>query len=153
MGNYVLRHTIQQKIEYFPRCPARLFDEVYMVVADEDDDTFEHDHKLKPLPRLAKRVNVYFNNIDLTMLVSDKTKGNPDRSGDDGPRVPRGIPWKVSLIDCTPVAKGTIEHSYFLDSEEVITDMQKLLIGTTSDQISGRKYVQETNCYWLLGGS
>ena len=70
----------------------------------------------KLLPRLAKRVNVYFNNRDMAMAVSDKTKGNPDRLGDDGPRIPRGVPGKVSLIDCTDVVDGLVEHSYFLDT-------------------------------------
>ncbi len=151
MGNYVLRHTVQQFIAQSQGRPARLFDEVLLMAADEDDDAFEHDFKLKPLPRLAKRVNVYFNNNDRAMSVSDKTKGNPDRLGDDGPRVPRGIPGKVSLIDCTSVVDGLVEHSYYLDSEEVVADMQEVLVATPSEQIEGRKYVHETNCYRLVG--
>ena len=127
----------------------RIFDQIFMMAADEDDDAFEHDHKLKPLPRLAKRVNVYFNNEDRAMAVSDKTKGNPDRLGDDGPRVPRGIPGKVSLIDCTPVVSGLVEHSYYVDSPWVIDDMQKVLVGTPSDTIAGRAYIQETNRFRL----
>ena len=108
MGNYVLRHTVQEIKAHSSGRPVRIFDQVFLMAADEDDDAFEHDHKLKPLPRLAKRVNVYFNNKDRGMAVSDKTKGNPDRLGDDGPRVPRGIPGKVTLVDCTSVAKGPI---------------------------------------------
>lgn len=150
MGNYVLRHTVQQYIAQCSGRPARLFDQVFLMAADEDDDTFEHDYKLKPLPRLAKRVNVYFNNNDMAMAASDKTKGNPDRLGDDGPRVPRGIPGKVSLIDCTDVVSGIVEHSYFLDTSSVVTDMQRVLSGTPSDQIESRRYVQETNRYRLL---
>jgi esterase/lipase superfamily enzyme len=120
------------------------------MAADEDDDAFEHDYKLKPLPRLAKRVNVYFNNNDRAMAVSDKTKGNPDRLGDDGPRVPRGIPGKVTLIDCTSVVEGLVEHSYYLDTPTVVADMRKALVGTPSDQYPGREYVQETNRYRLV---
>ena len=150
MGNYVLRHTVQEYIAQSKGRPARLFDQVFLMAADEDDDAFEHDYKLKPLPRLAKRANVYFNNGDLAMAASDKTKGNPDRLGNDGPRVPRAVPGKVSLIDCTPVVEGIVEHSYFLDTPEVVADMQKVLAGTPSDQISGRQYVQEANRYRLL---
>ena len=149
MGNYVLRHTLQEYVKQFPGRPARLFDEVFLMAADEDDDAFEHEYKLKPLPRLAKRVNVYYNNNDRAMAISDKTKGNPDRLGDEGPRVPRGIPGKVSLIDATPVVSGLVEHSYFLDTPAVVADMRKVLAGTRSDEIDRRKYIHETNSYRL----
>ena len=150
MGNYVLRHTVQEIVAHSSGRPVRIFDQVFLMAADEDDDAFEHDYKLKPLPRLAKRINVYFNNNDRAMAVSDKTKGNPDRLGDDGPRVPRGIPGKVALIDCTPVVEGIVEHSYFLDTPTVVADMQKVLVGTPADKISDRDYVQETNRYRLV---
>ena len=135
MGNYVLRHTVQEFIARSAGRPARLFDQVFLMAADEDDDAFEHDHKLKPLPRFAKRVNVYFNNNDRAMAISDVTKGNPARLGDDGPRLPRGIPGKVTLIDATPVVEGFVEHSYFLDNPKVVADMRKVLIGKPSDKM------------------
>jgi esterase/lipase superfamily enzyme len=150
MGNYVLRHTVQEYVKQSSGRPARIFDQVLLMAADEDDDTFEYDHKMKPLPRLAKRVNVYFNNEDRAMAVSDKTKGNPDRLGDDGPRVPRSIPGKVALIDTTQVVAGLVEHSYFLDTPRVVADMQKVLVGTPTNKIPGREYVPDTNRYRLL---
>ena len=149
MGNYVLRHTVQEYLAQSSGRPARLFDQVFMMAADEDNDAFEHEYKLKPLPRLAKRINVYFNNEDRGMAVSDKTKGNPERLGDDGPRVPRSIPGKVTLIDSTPVVAGVVEHSYFLDSPRVVEDMREVLAGKASDTIPGREYVHETNRYRL----
>lgn len=149
MGNYVLRHTVQEYVKQSTGRPARLFDQVFLMAADEDDDAFEYDFKLKPITRLAKRVNVYFNNDDRAMAVSDKTKGNPDRLGDDGPRVPRGIPGKVSLVDVTPVVAGIVQHSYFLDSPKVVSDMRHAIEGIGSDQIPGREYLHETNRYRL----
>ena len=153
MGNYVLRHTVQEIVAHSSGRPVRIFDQVFLMAADEDDDAFEHDYKLKSLPRLAKRINVYFNNNDRAMAVSDKTKGNPDRLGDDGPRVPRSIPGKVTLIDCTPVVKSIVGHSYFLDTPTVVTDMKKVLAGTLADKIPNRKYVQETNRYRLVSST
>lgn len=150
MGNYVLRHTVQEYVKQSAGRPVRLFDQVYLMAADEDDDAFEYEYKLQPLTRLARRVNVYFNNNDRAMAVSDKTKGNPDRLGDDGPRVPRGIPGKVSLIDVTPVVDGLVQHSYFLDSARVVSDMRQVLAGRASDEIDGRKYIKETNRYRLV---
>lgn len=149
MGNYVLRHTVREYVAQSQGRPARLFDQMFLMAADEDDDAFEHEYKLKLLPRLAKRVNVYFNNEDMAMAISDKTKGNPDRLGDDGPRIPRGVPGKVSLIDCTEVVDGLVEHFYFLNTPEVVADMRKVLVGVPSDQIPDRDYLQETNRYRL----
>jgi esterase/lipase superfamily enzyme len=153
MGNYVLRHALQEVVRQSPGRPPRLFDQVFLMAADEDDDAFEKDHKFKPLPRIAKRVNVYFNNGDLAMAVSDKTKGNPDRLGDDGPRLPRSIPGKVSLIDCTDCIDFNLEklaqHSYYLNNETVRKDMLFVLKGDLSKTISGRDYDPETNRYRL----
>ena len=150
MGNFVLRHAVQEVVNLSSGRPVRIFDQVLLMAADEDDDAFEHDYKLKPLPRLAKRVSVYFNNNDRAMAVSDKTKANPDRLGDDGPRVPRGIPGKVTLVDCTPVVSGAVQHSYFLDTPRVVADMRQALTGTAADRIPNREYLHETNRYRLV---
>ena len=153
MGNYVLRNALQEVVRQSPGRPPRLFDQVFLMAADEDDDAFEKEHKLKFLPRIAKRVNVYFNNGDKGMAISDKTKGNPDRLGDDGPRLPRSIPGKVSLIDCTDCTNfdsdGLAQHSYYLSNEKVRNDMAPVLNGIASKLIDGRDYDQETNRYRL----
>ena len=130
--------------------PPRLFDQIFLMAADEDDDTFEHTYKLALLPAFAQRVNVYFNNNDRAMLISDTTKGNPDRLGADGPRLPRNIPGKVSLIDVTPVVTGLVEHSYYNDSPRVVSDIIAVLEGGEPDTLKGRQYIFETNRYRLL---
>lgn len=134
--------------QFAGRAP-RIFDPALLIAADEDDDAFEHDYELRPLTRLARRVNVYFNNEDRAMAVSDKTKGNPGRLGDDGPRVPRGIPGKESLIEVTNVVDGLVVHSCFLDSPRVIADMTEVLRGAAPDTIGGRRQVPETSRYRL----
>ena len=150
MGNYVLRHAVQEIRSNYAGRPPRVFDQVFMMAADEDDDTFEHDYKLALLPRLGRRVNVYFNHGDVALQISDKTKGNPDRLGTDGPRLPQQVPAKVTQVDCTPVVSGTVEHSYYLDSQRVVADMLLVLAGIPSDEISGRRYVPESNRYRLI---
>lgn len=149
MGNYVLRHAVQEIRGNYPGRPPRIFDQVFMMAADEDDDTFEHEYKLALLPRLTHRVNVYFNHGDVALQISDKTKGNPDRLGTDGPRLPQQVPAKVSQIDCTSVVSGAVEHSYYNESGRVIKDMLHALAGTPSDEIPNRKYVPESNRYRL----
>lgn len=152
MGNYVLRHAVQEIRSHYPGRPPRIFDQIFMMAADEDDDTFEHDWKLAVLPRLAKRVNVYFNRGDIPLQISDKTKGHPDRLGTDGPRLPQQVPAKVTQIDCTPVVSGAVEHSYYNDTKEVVADMLQVLAGVPSDEIGGRLYVPESNRYRLQAG-
>lgn len=153
MGNYVLRHALQEIVRQSPGRPPRLFEQVLLMAADEDDDAFEKDHKLKSLPRISKRVSVYFNNNDKGMAVSDKTKGNPDRLGDDGPRLPRAIPGKVSIIDCTECTNtetdGLVQHSYYLTNPTVVSDMQSVLTSMPSKNIKPRDYDPETNRYRL----
>jgi esterase/lipase superfamily enzyme len=152
MGNYVLRHALQEVRRHFAGRPPRVFGEIFMMAADEDDDAFEHDYKLAVLPRTAARVNLYFNRGDLALQTSDKTKGNPDRIGTDGPRLPNSVPAKVTQIDCTAVVGGLVEHSYYLDSERVVMDMKRVLLRTPSDEIDGRRFVPEQNRYRLIKG-
>lgn len=150
MGNYVLRHALQEVLRQSSNSPPRIFDQIFLVAADEDDDTFECDHKLKPLPRIAKQVNVYFNRGDRAMSISDRTKGNPTRLGDDGPRNPFQVPAKVTQIDCTKVVRGIVEHSYHLESKKVIADMQSVLEGVDPQDVPGRRFVPDRNRFEIL---
>ena len=150
MGNYVLRNALQEILAMDTGRPPRVFDQVFLMAADEDDDAFEHHHKLLPLPWIAQRVNLYFNNADLAMDVSDMTKGNPDRLGADGPRLPSQVPAKVSLVDCPPVVHGAVEHSYYVETERVIDDMRQVLAGFPPDQVRGRLYIPDSNRYRIV---
>ena len=40
MGNYVLRHTVQEFVAQSRERPARLFDQVFLTAADEEDHAF-----------------------------------------------------------------------------------------------------------------
>ena len=52
MGTYVLRHALQEIIRQTGGCPSKVFENIFLVAADEDDDAFEFDYKLKLLPKL-----------------------------------------------------------------------------------------------------
>lgn len=149
MGNYVLRHAVQEFIRQSSRRPIRIFDQVFLMAPDEDDDAFEHDYKLRLLPRIARQVNLYFNRNDRAMSVSDFTKGNPERLGDDGPRQPFQIPAKVTQIDCTAVVAGVVEHSYYKDCPAVVSDITAVLNGLQPQEIPGRDFVRDRNRYLL----
>lgn len=150
MGNYVLRNALKTIIsETSPRVP-RLFDQILLVAADEDDDAFEHDYKLRLLPKLGKRVHVYFNREDMAMSISDVTKGNPERLGDNGARVPSKLPVKVTQVDCTRVVEGLGEHWYHVDAEAVVRDIIAVLSGVEPEDVAHRVFRNDRNCYVIL---
>ncbi|MEQ1528679.1 MAG: alpha/beta hydrolase [Methylococcales bacterium] len=151
MGNYVLRHALQQakKIANGAALP-RIFENIILTAADEDNDAFDHDHKLAKLPELAQRVTVYFNNGDLALTTSDLTKGNPDRLGHDGPTKPHQVPAKVVIVDVSDVVKGVSEHSYHAENDKVGKDMIAVLRGENSEKIADRDYVPHANKFRLL---
>jgi hypothetical protein len=57
---------MQQLVSNSRKNVARLFENILLFAADEDDDAFEYDYKLKRLPDLARRVTVYHNSGDIT---------------------------------------------------------------------------------------
>lgn len=153
MGNYVLRHAVQEMRKQVGDQLPRVFNQILMMAADEDDDAFEFEHKLLLLPRLTRRTSIYFNRGDLALWASDNFKGNPTRLGSDGPYHPQQLPRNVYSIDCTEVVAATgspSEHGYFTTSPRVVADMRRVVRGEIPDEILGRKYIPETNRYRLL---
>jgi len=148
MGNYVLRHGIQATRRTISRIP-QVFDDIFLMAADEDYDAFEYDYKLGPLPELGKHVHVYYNRGDTALVVSDKTKSNPTRLGSRGPRAPLSVPGNVSIVDASEVVSGLIEHSYYLDNEQTIRDVRSVRSGVPPDRIAMRRYVPSQNTYVL----
>ena len=152
MGNYVLRHALQKmkQIEGYAAAP-RLFDQVVLAAADEDADALTLEHKLGNLSNLCGRLNVYFNNGDTALVVSDKVKGNPDRLGHDGPAKPWEITQKTVLIDASLVVTGGIDmqHAYIRKHAKVVADLAQVLTGKRSEDMS-RQYVQHANKFVLI---
>ena len=153
MGNYALRHAIQDIRSEIGNEIPRLFDNVFLVAADEDDDALEHDHKMRLLPRMGRMVHLYFNPDDRALLISNNTKGNPDRLGSDGPRLVDDLPRKVVLIDCKDVGYPGDDiqvHQYYRKSLEVIADINAVLAGQAPDQVEGRHYTHSSRSYRIV---
>ncbi len=151
MGNYVLRHTLQELIKMNPagRLP-RVFDNVFSMAADEDADALEHADKWARLPELTQALHIYFSRHDRALQGSDATKGNPDRMGNDGPARPLDIHSKVTLIDVSKTDRFLLDvvgHGYYDEKQAVIDDVLATLAGLEPDQIPGRRYVQAKNRY------
>jgi len=150
MGNYVLRNGLQALRVKDPTKMVRLFNEIILAAPDEDDDAFDTDEKLRLLPALCRRVTVYYNQRDRALLISDKTKGNPDRLGSDGPRMLDLLPKKVFVVDCGRVAgegDPMIQHSYFINCPPVAADLQATLEETPPDVIANRDVIRAERSY------
>ena len=155
MGNYAFRNAIQSAIAQIEGRPERIFDNVFLMAADEDDDTFERDYKLAALPDLTRAVHVYFSKSDVPLdELSDITKMMPDRLGTDGPKNKDGLHRKVVLVDCTDVDwTGNIAHAwhqYYRLRPEVYEDVRQVLRGISPIDIEGRRFLPDERAYQIL---
>lgn len=115
MGNYLLQHTIERLDQYTPGAALpRLFEQIFLCAPDVDDDALENPDKLARVQELARTVSLYHNRGDVAMMVSDYTKGNPERMGAGGAAHPALLHNKIQQMDCTPIVSGLAEHSYYL---------------------------------------
>lgn len=156
MGNWALRHAVLgiRALLGSARLP-KIFDNAFLMAADEDDDAFEHQTKLGLLPELARSIHVYHSVDDLALTISDKTKFNPDRLGSAGPRTFSGISTRISGIDCSKVDETKTlhaNHQYYRLRPEVIADVRAVIAGALRpDEIPGREVVESGRRYRLKG--
>ncbi len=153
MGNYALRHAVQAIRAELGNDIERIFEHIFLMAADEDDDAFEKDHKLRLLPALAKAVHVYHSPDDVALMVSDKTKFKPDRLGAEGPRSKDGLPRKVTLVDCRRVdetKRRHRRHQYYRARQEVWEDVRQVLSGKALDDFEGRRYLPDGRSFQII---
>ena len=114
MGNFVLQHALRRATEFSVggRLP-RIFEQIFLCAADVAADVFQPGEPFHRLPQMARAVTIYHNKGDLTMPVSDYTKGNTDRLGWDGAEWPAYLPDRVHQVDCSLLVSGLVEHSYY----------------------------------------
>ncbi|HEX2525391.1 MAG TPA: alpha/beta fold hydrolase [Geminicoccus sp.] len=154
MGNWALRHAVQglRTILDCERLP-RIFANVFLMAADEDDDALNVEYKLAPLDRLASAIHVYYANCDRALVVSDLTKGNPDRLGSAGPRDRGRLGDRIVCVDCSEVAWTGLcdgNHQYWRSREEVVRDARAVIAGMAADSIAGRRWSPSDRSYRIL---
>lgn len=114
MGNYVLEHALQRLRAFSVNGkPPRIFDHIFLCAADVADDVFEPGKGFRHLPELAATITVYHNKRDLSMPVSDYTKGNSDRLGWRGASRPADLDGRVHQVDCSTIVTGLVQHGYY----------------------------------------
>jgi esterase/lipase superfamily enzyme len=141
MGNWALRHALQKFVQENAGQVPRVLDHVFLMAADEDADALGDPRKLADLTRLANQVHVYHAKDDVALEVSDKTKGNPDRLGADGPLNLDRLPERVTAVDCSDVSDTILSHGrhqYYRLRREVVEDVVATLKGEPLDDRPGR---------------
>lgn len=148
MGNFVLQNTLQEILRKHKEKLPLLFDTVFMCSADVDADVFEQE--MKELPKITRRISVYHNEEDAALWISDTTKGNSDRLGDEGINSFNCLSHKIHQIDCTEVVEqGLTEHSYYLNGL-INKDVRLSLLGfSANSEYRNRQGKKQTNA-WLL---
>lgn len=133
MGNYVLQNTLQRMQEHtIGNTLPRIFDHIFLCAPDVDDNALEEVQPMGRLHEIARSISVYYNRGDTALLISDVTKSNPDRLGTNGAAQPYRLHNKVHQIDCSPVVKGLVEHSYYM-SGSVNMDVRQSMDGIPHD--------------------
>ena len=151
MGNYLLQHAIERIDQFTPGTALpRLFEHIFLCAADVDDNALEPGQPLGSVHELARSVSIYHNRGDVAMVISDYTKGNPDRLGGAGAARPRMLHNKVYQIDCTPIVEGLVEHSYYLNGH-VNADIRQSIEGVAHrDESRRRASIGDSANEWVM---
>ena len=115
MGNFLLQEILSRISDFTPgNALPRIFEHVFLCAPDVDDNALEAGQPLEKINQITRNVTIYHNRGDVAMVISDYTKGNPERLGGAGAAHPGLLHNKVHQVDCTPVVHGLVEHSYYL---------------------------------------
>jgi esterase/lipase superfamily enzyme len=116
MGNYLLENALARLYDFSPgNALPRLFEHVFLCAPDLDDDALEPGRALGRIDQVARQVTLYYNRHDKAMCISDYTKGNPERLGQNGAARPAQLHNKIHQVDCTPAVTSFVGHSYYLN--------------------------------------
>lgn len=133
MGNYVLQKALAYMIKESPNTNLpRVFEHIFLCAPDVNENVLEPDQPLGRLPELARSITIYHNRNDTALVISDFTKGNPDRLGAHGAARPGFLHQKIHQVDCAPIVSGLVEHSYYLNGA-VNEDIRFSIDGVAAD--------------------
>jgi esterase/lipase superfamily enzyme len=151
MGNYLLQSALARTYNFTPGSTLpRLFEHIFLCAPDVDDIALEAGQPLAKVDQIARYVTIYHNREDKAMVISDYTKGNPERLGGTGAAHPALLHNKVHQVDCTPIVHGIVEHSYYL-AGNVNNDIRASIDGWEQDD--SRRYRQRNatlNNVWAM---
>src|SRR5262249_18352039 len=120
------------------------FEYAVLAAADEDYNGLEETNKLKRLLTLATNIDIYTNEHDAAMFLSNLVNFTTPL-GMLGPANFGALPNRVIMVDCTDVG-ATYEnnglsdwgHQYFRNSEPVTADIHQVLQGVAPTKVTPR---------------
>ena len=151
MGNYVLQKGLENKLIGYSNGSIlpRMFKHIFLCAPDVTDNVFESGEGMSRLHEMAQNVTIYYNKGDLAMNISKYTKNAADRLGQVGNSRPALVHNKVHQVDCSPIVKGLVEHSYYLWATVNNDIRQSILDVAFDDETRNRKRVAQ-NREWIM---
>lgn len=150
MGNWALRNALQALVEIAETEGRRLrkvFDTVFLMASDIEDDALERRSWLAPIFDLSHQVLVYHAANDRPLALSDAKPNQGDRLGHLGPRRMAALPDRVTAIDCGEVSRtpgdGILRHQYYRLAPEVLRDVRAVLAGKPAEAMPWRAALAE----------
>ncbi|WP_248724756.1 alpha/beta hydrolase [Seonamhaeicola sp. ML3] len=119
MGNRGLTKAIIELMNEKPHLRKNI-KEIILAAPDIDADVFKNDIAPKMATKVQKPITLYVSSDDLALKASKVLHGNP-RAGDSGERLV--IVKGVETIDASGIDTSFLSHSYFADTNTIISDI------------------------------
>jgi esterase/lipase superfamily enzyme len=146
MGTRVLTGALKELVLEDPSIRAK-FDEIILAAPDIDADTFKRDIAPKILAGEGG-ATLYASSGDYALMAS-KTFAGYARAGDtaDGVTIAPG----VDTIDASSIRTDFVGHSYYADSDSVLSDLRDLFLGKPPDKrVHLAPAESESGNYWIF---
>ncbi len=148
MGNRALTSALVGLSRELKEEPKPLFHEVLLTAPDIDADVFRRD--IAPaIVQTAQRVTLYASSNDKALEASKKVHGYP-RAGESGANLV--VVPGIDTIDVSAVDTSLLGHTYYGDSDTVLTDMAELLRDRKPPDLRNRLRTMTlgTLRYWIF---
>lgn len=119
MGNRGLTRAIVKVMEDKPQLRSKI-KEIILAAPDIDADVFKNEIAPQMISSTKKPITLYVSSDDLALKASKLLHGNP-RAGDAGEKIV--VLDGIETIDATGIDTSFLSHSYFADSNSIISDI------------------------------
>ena len=119
MGNRGLTRAIVEVMESKPELRSKI-KEIILAAPDIDADVFKNEIAPQMVSKTKKPITLYVSADDLALKASKLLHGNP-RAGDAGEKMV--ILNGIETIDATGIDTSFLSHSYFADTNSIISDI------------------------------
>ena len=148
MGNRGLTRALVDIVKEKPELSKKI-KEIILAAPDIDADVFKNDIAPQMITNTKKPITLYVSSDDLALKASKLLHGNP-RAGDAGEKMI--LIDGIETIDATGVDTSFLSHSYFADTNSIISDIFDIIQ-------SGRRALERNslqivsfnkNIYWKV---